>query len=124
MVKKEHIVRRTDEELRAMQERGDDKSDWKRAAALTDAEIEAAVSDDPDEAGMTVDWTQASVELPQPKAVLNMRVDRDVLEFFRRQGKGYQTTINAVLRSYVEQMSHETVRGSGRLKAPDRSSRR
>jgi uncharacterized protein (DUF4415 family) len=33
-----------------------------------------------------------------------MRVDRDVLEFFRRQGRGYQTKINAVLRSYVEQM--------------------
>jgi uncharacterized protein (DUF4415 family) len=36
-----------------------------------------------------------------------MRIDRDVLEFFRRQGKGYQTKINAVLRSYVEQMRHD-----------------
>jgi uncharacterized protein (DUF4415 family) len=56
---------------------------------------------------MAVDWSQASVELPQPKATLNMRIDCDVLEFFRRQGKGYQTKINAVLRSYVEQMRHE-----------------
>jgi uncharacterized protein (DUF4415 family) len=44
----------------------------------------------------------ASVALPEPKAVLNMRVDRDVLDFFRRQGKGYQSRINAVLRSFVE----------------------
>jgi uncharacterized protein (DUF4415 family) len=36
-----------------------------------------------------------------------MRIDRDVLEFFHRQGKGYQTKINAVLRSYVEQMRHD-----------------
>jgi uncharacterized protein (DUF4415 family) len=66
----------------------------------------SGIVEDSDEAGMAVDWSQASVELPQQKATLNMRIDRDVLEFFRRQGKGYQTKINAVLRSYVEQMRH------------------
>ncbi|MBI3274674.1 MAG: BrnA antitoxin family protein [Methylocystis sp.] len=108
MARKERIVRYTDEELRAMQARGESRSDWKAAAAMTDAEIEAAIASDPDEAGMVLDWSQTSAELPQPKAVLNMRIDRDVLDFFRRQGKGYQTKINAVLRSYVEQMlEHE-----------------
>jgi uncharacterized protein (DUF4415 family) len=107
MAKKGRIARVTDDELRAKQARGEDKSDWKRAAAMTEAEIEAAIADDPDEAEMAVDWSQASVELPQPKATLNMRIDRDVLEFFRRQGKGYQSKINAVLRSYVEQMRHD-----------------
>ena len=99
MARKEHIVKHTDEELRAMRARGEDKSDWTGAAAMTEAEIEAGIAADPDEAGMQVNWAQASVELPQPKAVLNMRVDSDVLDFFRRQGKGYQTKINAVLRS-------------------------
>jgi uncharacterized protein (DUF4415 family) len=107
MAKKERIVKFTDDELRAKQARGEDKSDWKRAAAMTEAEIEAAIADDPDEVEMAVDWSQASVKLPQPKATLNMRIDHDVLEFFRRQGKGYQTKINAVLRSYVEQMRHD-----------------
>jgi uncharacterized protein (DUF4415 family) len=107
MVRKERIVRHTDEELRAMQARGESKSDWKVANAMTNAELEAAIASDPEEAGMMVDWAQASVELPEPKAVLNMRVDRDVLEFFRRQGRGYQTKINAVLRSYVEQMRND-----------------
>ena len=106
MARKKHIVSYTDEKLQTMQARGEDKSDWTRAAAMTEAEIEAAIAGDPDEAGMIVDWSQASIELPQPKAVLNMRVDADVMEFFRRQGKGYQTKINAVLRSYVEQMTH------------------
>ncbi len=106
MAKKDHIETHTADELRAIQARGESKSDWDAAAALTDAEIEAAVAIDFDEAGMVVDWTKASVELPQPKAVLNMRVDREVLDFFRREGKGYQTKINAVLRSYVEQMLH------------------
>ncbi|MGD0185644.1 MAG: BrnA antitoxin family protein [Roseiarcus sp.] len=104
MAKKERIVRHSTEELQAMRRRGESKSDWARAAAMTEAEIEAAVAADPEEAGMTVDWGRASVEMPQSKAVLNMRVDRDVLEFFRREGRGYQTKINAVLRSYVDQM--------------------
>ena len=103
MAKKEHIVRYTDKELREMRKRGEDKSDWKRAASMTNKEIEAAIADDEDEAGMNVDWSNISVELPRPKAVLNMRVDYDVLEFFRSQGRGYQKRINAVLRSYVEQ---------------------
>ena len=103
MAKKEHIVRYTDKELREMRKRGEDKSDWKRAASMTNKEIEAAIADDEDEAGMNVDWSNISVELPRPKAVLNMRVDYDVLEFFRSQGRGYRKRINAVLRSYVEQ---------------------
>jgi uncharacterized protein (DUF4415 family) len=110
MAKKERIVRYSTEELRAARARGESQSDWARAAAMTNAEIEAAVAADPDEAAMTVDWARASVDMPRPKAVLNMRVDRDVLEFFRRDGRGYQTKINAVLRSYVEQMIH---RGRG-----------
>lgn len=103
MTKKEHIIRYTDKELREMRERGEDKSDWKQAASMTNKEIEAAIADDDDEAGMKVDWSNISVELPRPKAVLNMRVDYDVLEFFRSQGRGYQKRINAVLRSYVDQ---------------------
>ncbi len=103
MEKKGRIVSYTEKELREMQERGEDESDWARAAAMTDAEIEAAIASDPDEAGMVVDWSTVTTELPQPKAVLNMRVDNDVLEFFRNEGKGYQTKINAVLRSYVDQ---------------------
>jgi uncharacterized protein (DUF4415 family) len=86
-----------------MCERGENKSDWAQAAAMTESEIEAAIASDPDEAGMVVDWSTLSVDLPQPKEVLNMRIDADVLQFFRRQGKGYQTKINAVLRSYVDQ---------------------
>lgn len=106
MARREHIVRRTAKELEAATKRGEGRSDWARAGRATSAEIEAQVAADPDEAGMVVDWDLASVEMPQPKAVLNMRVDRDVLDFFRRQGKGYQTRINAVLRSYVSRMRH------------------
>lgn len=50
---------------------------------MTKAEIEAAIADDPDEADMLVDLSKAYIELPQPKAILNMRVDADVQAYFR-----------------------------------------
>jgi len=106
MARKAHIVRYTEKELEELVEKNGDRSDWKRAASMTDAQIEAAVADDPDEAGMVMDWANATVELPQPKAKLNMRVDRDVLEYFRKTGKGYQSRINAVLRSYIDHKPH------------------
>jgi uncharacterized protein (DUF4415 family) len=106
MAKKEHIERHTASELEAMRKSGKSRSDWAKAAAMTSEEIEASVAGDPDEAGMIMDWDNASVELPQPKGVLNMRVDQDVLDFFRRTGRGYQTRINAVLRTYVASMRH------------------
>jgi uncharacterized protein (DUF4415 family) len=102
MSKKEHIVRHTVEEMRSMTVRGESRSDWSRAGAMTSSDTEAAIATDADEADIAVDWLAASVTLPEPKAVLNMRVDRDVLDFFRKQGKGYQSRINAVLRSFVE----------------------
>ena len=36
------------------------------------------------------------------KEQLTLRIDSDVLEWFRRQGQGYQTKINALLRAYME----------------------
>ena len=107
MAKKERTVRYSAEELVAKRKRGKTRSDWARAAAMTAPEIAADIASDPDEAGMVVDWDSVSVELPKPKADLHMRIDRDVLEFFRKTGRGYQTRINAVLRSYVEQAKHK-----------------
>src|SRR5271166_4488279 len=102
MRKKDDTVRYTAEELAEMRKRGETRSNWAKAAALTNEEIEAQIAAYPDEADMVIDWESATVEMPQPKAKLNMRIDRDVLEFFRGTGRGYQTRINAVLRSYVE----------------------
>ncbi len=104
MAKKERIVRYTAEVLADKRRRGETRSDWTRAAAMTSEEIEAQAASDPDEAGLRVDWDRVTVELPKPKADLHMRVDSDVLEYFRSTGKGYQTRINVILRYYVERM--------------------
>jgi uncharacterized protein (DUF4415 family) len=86
----------TAEELAEQRKRGETRSDWARAAAVTREEIEAQVAVDPDEAGMVVNWDSVPIELPKPD--LHMPVDRDVLDYFRGVGKGYQTRTNAVLR--------------------------
>jgi uncharacterized protein (DUF4415 family) len=102
MAKKSATTRHTAKELATKRARGKSRTDWRRAAPITQAQLEASIASDPDEAGMVVDWDNATVEMPEPKAVLNMRVDRDVLEFFKRTGRGYQTRINAILRAFVD----------------------
>ncbi|WP_237157266.1 MULTISPECIES: BrnA antitoxin family protein [Planktothrix] len=47
-------------------------------------------------------WEKAKLVTPLTKQAISLRVDSDVLDWFKNQGKGYQSLMNAVLRSYVE----------------------
>ena len=79
------------------------QTDWRRVDALTDADIEAAVRDDPD-APPIVDegwFASATLVMPRPKEQISIRLDRDVLEHFRQYPR-YQTRINAILRAAME----------------------
>lgn len=49
-----------------------------------------------------VDWSKARIVTPDLKQAISLRVDPDVLEFFKSEGRGYQTRMNAVLRAYME----------------------
>ena len=109
MARKTHIVKYTNRELDELIKKDGSDSNWEKAAGMTKTEIEASLAADPDETDMVVDWDSATVDLPQPKAVLNMRIDKDLLEFFRKTGKGYQSRINAILRSYVERNPHSSL---------------
>jgi len=96
-----NIVSYTFDELREMRERGEDLTDWERVRALTDEEVEASI--DLEEEG-EFDWENAipvSIIL-DPKRQITIRLDQDVLDWFKSGGEGYQTRINAVLRSYVD----------------------
>ena len=84
-------------------ERRHSKTDWAAVDALTDAEIEAAVRRDPDAVPLDFDWNEAVLILPQKKKAISIRVDEDVLAFFKQGGEGYQKRINAVLRSFMQQ---------------------
>ena len=77
-------------------------TDWKRLHALSDKDIRAAVKSDAEARPTDVDfWKQAKIVLPQVKQTVTIRLDADLLGWLRQQ-KGYQTRINAVLRTYME----------------------
>lgn len=77
-------------------------SDWERVRTLTDAEIRRAIKTEPDERPTDAAfWAKAKLVLPQPKQTVTVRLDADLLVWLRRQ-KGYQTRINAVLRTYMQ----------------------
>ncbi|MDQ3654525.1 MAG: BrnA antitoxin family protein [Chloroflexota bacterium] len=102
MQKSENIVRYTAEELRRKRERGESQTDWARVDAMTEEDLEAAIASDPDEAGWVYDWDNVIIGIPGPKRQVTVRLDGDIIEWFKDTGKGYQTRMNAVLRSYVE----------------------
>ncbi|MFH0994042.1 MAG: BrnA antitoxin family protein [Pseudomonadota bacterium] len=109
MARKTHIVKYTNRELDELVKKNGSDSNWEKAAGMTKTEIEASLAADPDETDMVMDWDNTTVDLPQPKVVLNMRIDKDLLVYFRKTGKGYQSRINAILRSYVERNRHSSL---------------
>ena len=81
----------------------DSQTDWERVKNMTESEIEAASASDADaQPTDEVFWTNAEIVMPQPKRAISLRVDSDVLEWFKSHGSGYQTRMNAVLRAYME----------------------
>lgn len=77
-------------------------TDWKRLASLSDKEIRSAIEADPEARPTDANfWKKAKVTLPRPKQTITIRLDADLLGWLRRQA-GYQTGINAVLRTYME----------------------
>lgn len=94
----ERIVRRTRPSRSAV-----GKTDFKRLDAMTDREIEEAVAADPDASPIMSAkfWRDALIGLPGPKVPISLRADRNVLRWFKAHGRGYQTLINEVLRTYM-----------------------
>lgn len=96
-MKKSHTI------TRKWGDRRKGKTDWERVDALTDEDIARAIANDPDAAPLDVDWSDAVLVMPAKKKAISIRVDEDVLDFFKKEGDGYQRRINAVLRSYMQQ---------------------
>jgi uncharacterized protein (DUF4415 family) len=88
----------TSEELRHMSATGEDKTNWEKAAAIPNEDI--------DDSDLGDDfWKHAHVVYPRKKKQVTLRIDEDLLEWFRqeahdRNGTGYQTIIHTVLASY------------------------
>ncbi len=80
------------------------RTDWKRVDALTDQDIARAIAEDPDTFEARPEWLEKAVIVrpARNKRQTTIRFDEDMLEWFREQGAGYQTHMNAVLRAYYE----------------------
>jgi uncharacterized protein (DUF4415 family) len=75
------------------------KSDMARLRALPDDAVNT--SEIPPLSGAF--FRRAKLRLPEPKEPVSLRLDKDLLAWFKRQGRGYQTRINAVLRLYAQE---------------------
>jgi uncharacterized protein (DUF4415 family) len=100
-----HIIERPNGSL----VRRKSETDWARVDALTDAEIEASIKNDPDWSD-DWNWGEAVLVIPPKKKAISIRVDEDVLDYFKHEGAGYQRRINAVLRSYMQQKKAKTTK--------------
>lgn len=94
----ERIVRRT------LDDPGQGRTDWARVDGMTEAEVEAAARADADNPAWTEEELR-NVRLVMPedrgKVPISIRLDGEVLDYFKAGGRGYQSRINAVLRAYV-----------------------
>jgi len=93
-----NIVTRTQDNRR----RG--KTDWARVDALSDRTIERAIRSDPDAAPiLDRKWfAKATLEMPERKVPISLRIDREVVDWFKAHGKRYQSRMNAVLKAYMQ----------------------
>jgi uncharacterized protein (DUF4415 family) len=77
-------------------------TDWGKLRRRSSASIRRGVVADPDAHATDAEfWKTAKVVMPTPKEIVTMRLDADLLRWFRQQ-RGYQTRINAILRAYMQ----------------------
>lgn len=77
------------------------KTDWKRLSEMDDKDIDTSDIPELDDAF----FKNAEIKVPAKQPV-TLRLDSDVLFWFKSQGQGYQTRINKLLRSYMESQTH------------------
>ncbi len=81
-------------------------TDWNRLRRMTPGAIRKGIAADSEARATDAKfWKTAKVVLPTPKEIVTMRLDADLLRWFRRE-RGYQTRINAILRAYMQ--AHES----------------
>jgi uncharacterized protein (DUF4415 family) len=98
--KKGRFVRYTRDEIKAMLARGEDQTDWARVRAMSQDEADRLA--DEEDGPLPEGWEKTIVlGIPEPKQGVHIRLDADVLRWFKAQGPGYQTRINAVLRAFM-----------------------
>ena len=78
------------------------QTDWNRLKKMTDQDIDLSDSPELTPQMFARSVVRRGLKPVKRKAQLTIRLDQDVLEWFREQGPGYQTQINSLLRAYME----------------------
>lgn len=99
MKKEPHIRSYTAAELEA--KRTISAADLKKVDAMTDAKLEQIIAEDKDERDLQPDWTRAKLVLSEPKQSVHLRLEQDIIDFFKARGKGHISRMQAVLKAYV-----------------------
>jgi uncharacterized protein (DUF4415 family) len=112
MRKDGHLTRASATEVKQMLQNGGDRTDWQAARALSQHEVERLA--DEEDGALAEDWESSVViGLPPRKQAVHIRLDVDILDWFREQGPGYQTRINAVLRTFVDSRRKAAAKSGG-----------
>ena len=74
------------------------QTNWERLSTMPDSKIDVS---DIAELGNNF-FANATLRLPEPKKAISLRIDSDILDWYRKRGTGYQTVMNAVLRLYMQ----------------------
>jgi uncharacterized protein (DUF4415 family) len=77
-------------------------TDWERLEAMKDDEIDLSDASEITPEMFARAVVRRGLKPIPPKTQMTLRLDRDVLDWFKSQGRGYQTRINALLRAYME----------------------
>ena len=100
MKKDKNIKRYTAAELKAR--RTESRTDLSKVDAMSDKKLERLIAEDDDERGIRPAWTRAKLVLPHAKQSIHLRLEKDIIEFFKGRGKGHITRMQAVLKAYVD----------------------
>lgn len=97
---KRKIDKHSSAQLNTMRQAGKSRTDWARVKATKDSEIDFSDSPELTPESFARAVARKGLRPVMAKAQLTLRLDADVLDWFRAQGSGYQTRINALLRAY------------------------
>ena len=101
MKKDKNIKSYTAAQLRA--KRAESRTDLSKVDVMSNEELEQLIAKDEDESGIRPDWTKAKLILPRAKRSVHLRLEQDVIEFFKAHGgRGHISRMQAVLKAYAD----------------------
>lgn len=104
MKKDKNIKSYTAAELK--DKRAESRTDLSKVDAMTDEKLEQLIAGDEEERSLQPDWTKAKLIFPQAKQSVHLRLEQDIIKFFKSHGKGHISRMQAVLKAYVD--AHRT----------------